>query len=234
MDVKKDKNTDITSAIDHSIGDSLDGATIFFNKYKKQILYASLGVAALIIGFFGYNQFYLTPLEEEAQKEIFMAQKYFEKDSLDLALKGNGTFPGLVSVAENYGSTKSGNLAKYYAGMSYLRTGKYQEAIDYLESFSTNDEIVGALAQAGIGDAHVELGHYDEAVKYFIKGSNMVKNKFTTPYCLKKAGLVYEELKEYGKAVDVYELIKKDFKETQEGTEIDKYIARAKAMESNS
>ncbi len=62
----------------------------------------------------------------------------------------------------------------------------------------------------------------------------MIKNKFTTPVFLKKAGLVYEELKQYGKAVEVYELIKKDFKDTQEGQEMDKYIARARTLESNS
>lgn len=234
MEVKHKETKDVATQVDDALAGSLDSATEFFEKYKKQIAYAGGGIVLLISLFVGYKQLYIKPMEEEAQKEIFMAQKFFEKDSLQLALNGVGSYKGMVAIADEYGPTKTGNLAKYYAGMSFLRTGKYDEAIEYLESFSTSDELIGALAQAAIGDAHVELNQYDEAAKYFIKASKMVKNKFTTPVFLKKAGLVYEELKQYGKAVEVYELIKKDFKDTQEGQEIEKFIARAKSLESNS
>lgn len=234
MEVKNNDTKDVTSKVDDALAGSLDTATVLFEKYRKQIYYVGGGILIVVALIVGYKQFYIKPLEEEAQKEIFMAQKFFEKDSLQLALNGVGQYKGMVSIAEEYGSTKTGNLAKYYAGMSYLRTGKYNEAIEYLSDFSTSDELIGALAQAAIGDAHVELNEYDEAAKYFIKASKMIKNKFTTPVFLKKAGLVYEELKQYGKAVEVYELIKKDFKDTQEGQEMDKYIARARTLESNS
>jgi tetratricopeptide (TPR) repeat protein len=202
----------------------------FYVRNKRNINGGLIALIVIVGGYLGFKKFYVEPQEAEAQKEMFMAQKYFEIDSFDIALKGNGTFKGFADIASEYGSTKGGNLAHYYAGICHLRKGEFQDAIDQLEDFSTSNELVAPLAEGAIGDAYVELGDLDKGVSHYTKAAKMNSNKLTSPIFYKKAGLVFEEQKEYGKAIDVYTTIKNDYPEAQESQDIDKYIARATAL----
>jgi tetratricopeptide (TPR) repeat protein len=202
----------------------------FYAKNKKNINMAVVAILVAVGGYFAYNEFYLKAKEAEAQKEMFMAQKYFEIDSFNLALNGNESFRGFADLANDYSGTKGGNLAHYYAGICNLRTGKFQEAIDQLEDFSTNNELIAPLAEGAIGDAYVELGELDKGASHYTKAAKMNSNKLTSPIFYKKAGLVFEEQKEYSKAVDAYTTIKNDFPDAQEAQDIDKFIARATAL----
>ncbi len=133
-----------------------------------------------------------------------------------------------MDIADEYSITKSGNLANYYAGMSYLHLGQFEEAIEYLRQFNSDDEIVMTMAIAGIGDANMELGNTDDAISYYVKATERKPNKFVTPMMLMKLGLAYESQKEFAKAYETYELIQKEYSKSNEGRNIRKYIARAK------
>jgi tetratricopeptide (TPR) repeat protein len=225
-----EKNEKIELDLDKTLAETTHKVEDFYHKNKKQITYALIAVVVIIAGYVGYHKFYVEPMEEEAQKEIFRAQQYFDMDSFNLALNGNDKFKGFDEIAKSYGASKVGNLAHYYAGICYLRIGKYLEAIDQLEDFKSDNQLVAPLAIGAIGDAYVELGDLDKGVKHYMKAARMSKNKFTSPIFYKKAGLVYEEKKEYADAVDAYSVIKKDFSDSQEAADIDKYIARATAL----
>jgi tetratricopeptide (TPR) repeat protein len=151
-------------------------------------------------------------------------------DSLNLALNGDGMYPGFLRIIDDYGMTKAANLSKYYAGVCYLRLGNFDEAIDYLESFKGRDQIVGPMAKGALGDAYLEKNQNDKAVACYTEAAEMNLNDFSTPLFLLKAGWTYEIMAEYDKAVKVYEQIKYDFPSSNEAREIDKYIARAKGM----
>jgi tetratricopeptide (TPR) repeat protein len=177
--------------------------------------------------------FYLEPKEQEAQSAMFKAQYWFEKDSFETALNGKGEILGFDAIASEYGLTKAGNLAHYYAAVCNMRIGKFEDAISHLNSFSTSNDLVGPLAEGLKGDAYVETGNMEKAAKQYMKAANMSKNKLTAPMFLKKAGLVFEELKEYKDAARTYEKIKIDFFDSQEAQDIDKYIARAQTLANN-
>lgn len=204
----------------------------FYENNKKGIQYGALVIVLAVGAYIGFRSFYLEPKEKEAQAAMFQAQAWFEKDSFDLALNGQGSIEGFNSISETYGLTKAGNLAHYYAGVCNMRKGDFAAAIDHLEDFSTDNELVGPLATGLLGDAYSESGDIDKAASQYMKAAGQSKNKLTSPIFLKKAGIAFEELKNYGKAADAYEKIKKDYSESQEAGDIDKYIARAKAMES--
>jgi tetratricopeptide (TPR) repeat protein len=206
----------------------------FYHKNNKQIITVFAVIVILAAGYMGVKKFYLDPMEDDVQREMFMAQKYFDMDSFNLALKGNDQFKGFADLASEYGMSKGGNLANYYAGICYLRTGAYQEAIDALEGFDTDNKLVGPLATGAIGDAYAEMGELSKAAKHYIKAAKMSKNKLTSPVFYKKAGIVFEEAKEYADAIDAFSAIKKDYPESQEASDIDKYIARVSQLkESN-
>ena len=201
----------------------------YFNRHKKLLIYVGGGLLLVILGILAYRYFVIEPQNEEARGLLYKSQRYFEADSFNLALNGDGANPGMREIADDYGMTETGNLAKYYTGMALLQLGKYDEAIEYLEDFKTDSKIIEPIAYGGIGDAHSQLKEYDEAAKYYMKAAKADDNEFTAPRYYKKAGLVYEELGDFAGALDAYQVIKDKYGRTPAGMDIDKYIQRAKA-----
>ncbi len=159
---------------------------------------------------------------------MFVAEQYFDKDSFNLALQGDGSNLGFLDIIDEYGITKSANLAHYYAGISYLHLGKFENAIEYLKKFDVDDKLVSSVALGAIGDAYVELGQLDEGTDFYIKAADNNKNDFTSAIYLMKAGLVYEKQENYNKALEVYQKIKRDFPQSDEARDIGKYITEVK------
>ncbi len=213
-----------------AVEEALGRTEQFIEKNQKIIIIVLVTLMALVLGYFGVKQFYIKPQETKAHAEMFYAEKYFELDSLNFALNGDGEHIGFLEVIDNYGITKASNLAKYYVGIIYLKKGQFQEAINYLEDFDSDDQIVASTATASIGDAYMELNNLDKALEYYLKAADQNINNFSSPQSLMKAGFVYEEKGDWGNALKTYERIKKDFFKSQESREIDKYIAKAKGM----
>jgi tetratricopeptide (TPR) repeat protein len=178
------KKIDNTEEKIHAVEEALSKSEKFIEKNQK-ILTIIIGSAIVIVlGVFAFQKLYIAPREKAAQGQMFMAQKYFESDSLNKALNGDANFPGFLTVIDEYGMTKAANLSKYYAGIIYLKQGKYEDAISYLKKFDSDDEFVGPMATGAIGDANLELGKKDEAVDYYLKAASQQTNDLTTPLYL--------------------------------------------------
>lgn len=245
-DLKEETTVDNTQPVEETVAEtkkavdpSLEGIQLFYEKNKTTVNYVGGGLA-LIIGVFCFFKFYYLPEKEsEAANEIFWAESFFEADSFNIALKGGKTvisadgqkqMLGFEQIAEDYSMTKTGNLANYYAGVCYLRTGQYEKAIEFLSKFSGSDPIISSIALGAIGDCHMELNKQDEALKYYLKAADQAGNNFTSPLYLKKAGLVYELKNDFAKALEMYERIKKEYNESTEAKEIDRSIAKVKTL----
>jgi tetratricopeptide (TPR) repeat protein len=196
------------------------------NQKSLTIIFGAIIVAVGI--YFAFTKWYLKPLEEEAQKQMFIAERFFEKDSFNVALNGSGSYPGFLSIIDDYGFTKSANLAHYYAGICYKNMGKYSEAIENLKKFDSNDHMLSNIALGSIGDCYSELGDSDEAVKYYKRAAKNVKNDFTSPIYLMRAGILMEQKGNFKGALEVYETLQKEFSKTYEAQQIEKYITRVK------
>ena len=225
MAKKKDNTEDRIVAVE----EALSKTEQFIERNQRIITYVIGALIVVTLLVFGYRKFVSLPKEKAAQKAMYMPELYFEQDSLQLALNGAGESMGFLGVIDDYGSTSSGNLARYYAGICYLNLGDYEEAISHLKKFSGDDLIVPGMALGAIGDAYAQLGDMDESVSYYLKAANKNQNDFTSPTFLLKAGWAYETMKDYGKALEMFEKIKTEFPKSREARDIDKYIARAKA-----
>ncbi len=185
------------------------------------------GLLVLIIGgYFGFTKLYMEPLEAEAREQMWKAEQYFEKDSLDLAIYGDGNYYGFEAIIDNYSMTESANLAKYYLGVIHYKKGEFEIALSHLEDFYSEDVMVSSVAKGLIGDCYVALNDYDNAVAYYLKAAKDEVNKFTTPIYLKKAAVTFETMGEYKKALKSFNEIKNKYPQSQEGRDIEKYIAR--------
>ena len=163
--------------------------------------------------------------EQEATKAIDFASYYMENENYATALNGDGEKPGFLDIVKDYGSTKAGNLASYYAGICYLKQGNYNQAIEYLKKYNNDDQVFAALALSLIGDCYLELGDQKNAVSFYEKASKKNPNEFNTPMILSKLGMTYEIMGNNAKALETYKTLKKDFPLSNEAFEINKNIA---------
>jgi len=201
---------------------------------NQKILTIIVGViVVLILGFFGFKKYYLEPKSQEAQLQIYPAQRYFQADSLDKALYGDGNSLGFVDIAKSYSITKAGNLANYYAGMAFLKKGNYDQAIHYLNKFKADDELVGPMAKGALGDAYLSKNDQAKAASYYMEAAKMKSNEFTSPLFLLKAGQVYVKMGKYADAISAFKKIKNDYYKSLEARDIDKYIAQAEELQNN-
>ena len=200
----------------------------FIEDNQKIILYV-IGAFVMVVGMFlGFNKFYLQPKENEAESQMFMAVNYFEQDSFNLAINGDGNYFGLLDIIDNYGITKKANLAKYYTGMSYLYLGEYEEALYYLNKFKTKDLLLAPITEGAKGDVYLELGDTNNALKQYKKAIAFPENELTTPIFTMKAASLLESMGKLQDAITMYENIKAKYPNSEEGINADRYIARIK------
>jgi len=226
-----------TAEVFNTLDETASKSEQWIEKNSKPLFYGLTLVAVIILGFLGYNKFIAEPAEVQASNDLAFPRKYFDEASvagsgvdslLTLALDGaNGKY-GFLDIISEHGSTKAGNLANYYAGLSYLQLKDYKNAIKYLDDFSSDDEALGPIASGAIGDSFSDLNQQDKALEYYEKAANMKDNEYTSPLFLFKAGTVAMNLKQYDKALSLFTKIKEKYPTSDQGNDIDKYISMVK------
>ncbi|HVW95369.1 MAG TPA: tetratricopeptide repeat protein [Mucilaginibacter sp.] len=201
----------------------------FIRDNQKSLVFIVGAILAMVIIYIAYQKFYIAPLEVKAANQMHVAQDFWAKKEWDKAIKGDAGYPGFQKIIDDYGNTKSANLAYFYLGIAYLNKGEFQKAIDNLTNYRGNDSMVAAEALGGTADAYVELKDYDKAATYFKKAADKASNEFLSPLYLKKLGLVYETQNDFKSAADTYKKIKSDYPTSTEAQNIDEFIARAEA-----
>ena len=228
-----------TAEVFKSLDEGASKTEAFIEKYQKVIFGAVAAIALVVLGYLGYQQFIQEPKEEEAMNEMFQAQSYFElamtaeqKDSLyNLSLNGGAGKYGFLDIIDNYGGTKAANLANYYAGMAYMHTNNYQDAIDHLDKFKSDDDFLAPLAKGAIGDAFVQLNQTAEALKYYKDAAQMRENDVTTPRFLLKAGVTALELGNNAEALGYFTQITENYGTSPEAPRAESYLGRAEAQQ---
>ena len=228
---KNSTTAEVFSTLDETASKTED-----FVAKNQRIIIGFVGAIALVtVGYLAYQKFVAVPKEDEAANEMFMAQQNFQKategvasDSLyKLSLSGSEGKFGFVKIADEYSGTDAGNLANYYAGVAYLNTGKYTEAIDYLGKFKSEDVVLNAMAKGAIGDAYSQKNQPKEALENYVKAAESDKNDFTTPRFLLKAGKTALALGNKEDALKYFTDIKDNFDASPEAATIDVLIGLA-------
>lgn len=224
MAKKQDRTEDSIVRVE----EALSRTERFIEENQKLLTIIVAVVIVLVLGFFGFKRMYVAPREAEAKEQMFMAERYFEIDSLDLALNGDGMYPGFLEIIDDYGITRSANLAHYYAGVIYLHQKNFDEAITHLKKFKSKDQVVSVMAKGAIGDAYMEQNDLSTATRYYVEAAGMRDNEFSAPIFYMKAGMTYELQGKPKQALEMYEAIKYDYPASVEAREIEKYIATVK------
>jgi tetratricopeptide (TPR) repeat protein len=211
----------------------LERAKGFWEKNSRNILIAGAAIILLAGGYLGYKYLYQLPADTRAQEEIFVAEENFRKDSISLALNGNATTTGFLKVIKKHGGTKTGNIARLYAGECYLLLGDFNNALKYLEEFNANGAKQAEAKKEGLlGDAYSELKKNDEAISHYKKaGTIFPDDQALSSEYLFRAAMLLEVSGKNKEAIELYQQVKEKFPRSEKGFIVDKYLARLGATE---
>jgi predicted negative regulator of RcsB-dependent stress response len=195
----------------------------FFEKNKKAIIIAVVAVIAIVVGAILFNNYYLEPRTNEASTELAKSQELFDQQQYDKALAG------FQKVASDYSSTDAGNLAQLYIGLCQANQGKWQEAVNALESFSgQGDQMISPAAEGALGNAYANLKQLDKAVEHLKKAAKMADNNSLSPTFLVQAGEILESQGKKDEALKLYQEVKEKYFNSMQYQTIDAYIERCK------
>jgi tetratricopeptide (TPR) repeat protein len=199
----------------------------FWERFQKPILIAVTAIVVIVGGWYAYNEYIVKPKSEKAADAMFRAQQYFSMDSSNLVLNGDGQSRGVLYVINNFSGTKEANLAKYYAGLSYLKLGQFDNAVKYLKDFSTDAKQIQLMAYGALGDAYSELNKKDEAIASYKKAAEAFdKDDNNSSEYLFRAAMLAETAGNTTQALELYKQLKEKFPRTEKGFQADKYIYR--------
>ncbi|HTI93435.1 MAG TPA: tetratricopeptide repeat protein [Puia sp.] len=198
-----------------------------WEKYGKQLSIALAAIILVVGGFFAYRSMVSEPNEKKASEAMFRAEEYYRMDSARLALNGDQVNAGFLKIISNYGSTKAGKLAAFYAGSCYLKMGDFNNAVKYLKDFSSPVQQLQERAYGLLGDAYSEQNKKEEAAEQYKKaGTYFEKDELFSPEYLFRSGYLYESMGKTQDAIAMYKIIKDKYPASQRGAEVDKYLAR--------
>ena len=214
-----------------NVEEALTQSEAFLIKNKKTIIGAVVAVIVIVAGVSMYKHFYAAPREEKAQAALFKGQEYFEAGQFEQALNGDSIgYEGFAKVADEFSGTKAANLAQAYMGICYAKMGKNEEAIQVLNNFDGNDQMVAPAIKGTIGNCYAQLGELDKAAATLQEAAAQADNNTLSPIFLKQAGEILVKQGKYDEAIAAYTAIKNKYFASYQAMDIDKYIEQAKLM----
>ena len=223
-----DTKTVIPPVEQHQQPITVDRSRDFWAQYNRPITIAALAIILLGGGYLAYKNFVQEPKEQKASEAIFKAEEYYRLDSFRLALNGDGINPGFVKLADQYDGTEAGNLAKFYAGASFLQTGDAAKAVNYLDDFETDAKQVQARAYKLLGDAYAEQGKNGDALNAYKKAAHHFEKDEanSSDYLFMAAYFAARVANDQKQAVELFKELKQKFPRTERGFDADKYLAQ--------
>lgn len=212
------------------VADAVSKTEQFFEKNGK---WCVIALVVLLLGVgcgYAYKHFVWDKNVAEAAEMIIIAEERFSGTTPDfaLALNGDDAGAGFLAVAEQYGSTPAGNIAKHYAGICYLRLGDLDNAAKYLASYKSvkgiANEVVNAQNYGLQGDIAVEKGNYAEAAKLFAKAVKASDNAYTAPLYMYKKGCALKAANEIEQAKACFETLVAKYPAAVESREAQKAL----------
>ncbi|WP_418991641.1 tetratricopeptide repeat protein [Alistipes sp.] len=213
-----------------TLGEAMNKTELFLQNNGRKLAWIFLALLVVAAAVWGYRALITLPRAEKAAEMIAQAQARFDGQTPDfeLALEGDANGAGFLEVIDRYGSTPSGNLARHYAGICYLRTGDLENAAKYLAQYSPVKGIPGAIVNAqnlGLqGDVAVERQDYARAVKLYEKAVKAADNNLTAPMYLRKAGLAARAAGNAAQATAFFEQVLTEYPASMDAREAEKLL----------
>lgn len=209
----------------------LYGRLLLFYEDNRQVVYG-LGVAlvALILAVPGY-MYYHQQQSQQANEMLGQILPSYEQGNYEQALNGTAQAAGLLTIADDYGGTDAGNLATFYAASALYEQEEYDRALTYYQQFDKGNDFIGASAYAAEASIYESRGELEKAASHYEQAASQYDNKLTAPRYLLEAGQAYEDAGSYESAEQVYQRIKEEYSDSEQASDVDRYLARVRARQ---
>lgn len=200
----------------------------FWDKYSKPLMIISTLIILAVGGWYVYQNFFKKPKENKAVEAMFKAEEYYRLDSVAKALNGDGQYPGFLKIISQYGGTKAGKLANFYAGSCYIKLDDNEKALKYLKKFSTSSKPLQARAYKLMGDACGDLGKNADALSYYKKAARHYETdeRNSADYLFMAAYFADRVMKNTKEATELYKELKQKFPNSIQAKEADNFLAQ--------
>lgn len=201
-------------------------AQTWYDENRKRI--STVGgvfiVLALALWFYSNN---VRANNERATTDLAKVFTYYDNGQYLIAINGipEKNIAGLQTVVENYGSTKSGNLAKFYLANAYYNTQDFDKALEYFRDYSGNNPLLEVSALSGAGACYEAKGEYMKAAEYFERAALKNSDDPNAADNLVNAARNFGRAGEKERAVDLLKKVKKEHPSSTAARDVERYIA---------
>jgi tetratricopeptide (TPR) repeat protein len=201
--------------------------TKFYEEHKKKISMGVTALAVVIIAsvLYANNQ---AQNNENASAQFGRVFQLYDSGQYQPAIEGmpERNIIGLRTIVDNYGSTRAGELARFYLANAYYQLGKYSEALQAYEDFSSDSRLLSVSRLSGIGSCYAGLGQHEKAAEYFEEATVKYPGDVSAPENLNSAAHNYVLAGEKSKALDLYKKLKRDHPTTTFGRDAERFITQ--------
>ena len=207
----------------------------FWTRNSKKIIAVCSVIIIAAGAYIVYQNFIVGPKKKKSDESIFKAEEYFRKDSLNLALNGDGFNPGFLKIIDKYSGTPAANLANFYAGACYVKLDDNEKALKYLKKFDGGSEPIQARAYKLMGDAYGDLGKNKEAFDSYKKAASTFADddNGSAESLFFAAYIAQNSLNDTKTAIELYKELKDKYPMTPQGRQSEAYLAQLGVYNSN-
>ena len=224
----KKKDEFATEQIVNKLDKTAFDVEYFVEKNAKIVVGILAAIIVMALGYFAYVKFVVEPQSEQAFANMVQAENLFDQDSITQALKGSpGAYQGLQQIVDEYGNTESGNLARFKAASAYYKLGDYATAVELLEAFDTEDDVMLAQKYGMIGNALTQSNKIEAALPYFVKAAEATQTEVFQVTYYTKAGELAMSLGKNEDALKYFQTIADKYPGVDNGN-AEKFVERLK------
>ncbi len=203
------------------------GLTIW-EQHRTLLIGLGAGLLVLIAAAVAYT-LWQNQRDQAAAEELGLILTHYEQGRYAEALDGTADRRGLLEIADEYGSTDTGNLATFYAADALYQLERYDEALTYFERYDAGEDILGASALAGQAAVKEQQGEHAEAARLYERAAAAYESPATAPDYLMAAGRAYAAAGDTEAAVEVYQAFLEDYEESPNAPIVEALLAQAQA-----
>jgi len=197
----------------------------FIENNKKAVYLALAGIVVVIALIFAFS-YVQSNRNAEATQMMSEAVNRYEQGDYAAAIDGDMSFTGLLEIADDFGGTRAGNLARFYAADALYRLGDLDRALPLFEEYDKGENYLGASALAGEAAIYEARDDHETAAERYRRAANIFVSKITSPDYLQKAAREFRLSGNLAAARDVYQQIQDDFPESAEAQYVDYFLAQ--------
>jgi tetratricopeptide (TPR) repeat protein len=199
--------------------------TGWYETNKKMVGMGVLALVVVVIGAYAYMN-NRRANDEKASAELGKVYTYYDQGQFQLAIDGvpERNIAGLKSIVDNYGSSASGEMARFYLANCWFQLRKFDEALAAYGSFSPDGHLFTVARLAGIAACYEAKGDYEEAASKFEKAATVYTNDVNAAENFGHAAANYARAGNKERALELYKKIKKEFPKSTLARDVDRYI----------